>query len=313
MGLYILKSFSKARYLFGMTVDDFIPDEVKFNIEYFFNPRSLVDGNPPMDRNCYSCFKIGHQTKDCPLANAKRRDGRPFQLQQPPHHNVQGGAGGMFNNQDDLANIACFKCKIVGHKARDCPYETKKRAKAVSVSVMNDFVVVNSTRCFRCSQTGHIARDCTQIPYVQTVNQRPVNNKPSQPYTAPPLTPQQQQQFAQLNAHKIQIQPSVPTVPHQKSAPAPKMIKILPAPNGPNSPVLLKSGDSYQLFVNSTAPNSYPAQNVKSNDYPISTSSSSSSSTSSNGAQNQNQNLNSKHTQQQQSFPMQYNNNYSVS
>lgn len=74
MGLYILKCFAKARYIFGMCLMDFRPDETRLNINYFFNPQALVDGSPPMDRNCYSCFKIGHQTRDCPLANAKRRE-----------------------------------------------------------------------------------------------------------------------------------------------------------------------------------------------------------------------------------------------
>lgn len=74
MGLYILKSFAKARSVFGVCQESFRPEETRFNINYFFNPHSLVDGSPPMDRNCYSCLKIGHQTRDCPLANAKRKE-----------------------------------------------------------------------------------------------------------------------------------------------------------------------------------------------------------------------------------------------
>jgi terminal uridylyltransferase len=74
MGLYILKCFARARSLFGKVIDDFRPEEIRLNVSYFFNPLSLVEGNPPMDRNCYSCFKIGHQTRNCPLTNAKRRD-----------------------------------------------------------------------------------------------------------------------------------------------------------------------------------------------------------------------------------------------
>ena len=79
MALYILRSFGKARLLFGQCIDDFRPLEVRFNMEYFFNPKSLVEGNPPMDRNCFSCYKIGHQTKDCPLLlGSRQRRERPY-------------------------------------------------------------------------------------------------------------------------------------------------------------------------------------------------------------------------------------------
>ena len=137
MGLYILRSFAKARYLFGTVVHDFRPNEIRFNLEYFFNPRSLVEGNPPMDRNCFSCLKIGHQTKDCPLANAKRRD---RQLSD------------MFDGRiEDLNNVTCYRCRNIGHKAKDCTIDLK-RTKTTSFS--------NETKCFNCNQIGHIAKDC---------------------------------------------------------------------------------------------------------------------------------------------------------
>ncbi|CAF0866293.1 unnamed protein product [Brachionus calyciflorus] len=138
MGLYILRSFAKARSLFGNIVHDFRSQEIRFNLEYFFNPRSLVEGNPPMDRNCYSCLKIGHQTKDCPLANAKRRE---RQLSD------------MFDGrQEDMSNVVCYKCRQTGHKAKDCISEMK-RVKTTSFST-------SESKCFNCNQVGHFARDC---------------------------------------------------------------------------------------------------------------------------------------------------------
>lgn len=137
MGLYILRSFAKARSVFGCIVSDFRPNEIRFNLDYFFNPRSLVEGNPPMDRNCYSCMKIGHQTKDCPLANAKRRE-RQF--------------SDMFDGRNDNSlSLVCYRCNYSGHKAKDCPGDLK-RTKTTSFS--------NELICFKCNMVGHYARDC---------------------------------------------------------------------------------------------------------------------------------------------------------
>lgn len=61
--LYILKCFAKARSIFGMCKVGFKPDETQLNVHYFFDLQSLVDGPPPMDNNCYFCFKIGHHIK----------------------------------------------------------------------------------------------------------------------------------------------------------------------------------------------------------------------------------------------------------
>lgn len=137
MGLYILKSFTKARYLFGLVIDDFRAEQSRLNMDYFFNPRSLVEGNPPMDRNCFSCFKIGHQTKDCPLANARRKE----KLQSDSDL-----------KQEDFSNMICFKCQQHGHKAKDCKSDFK-RTKTISASMITD-------KCYNCNQIGHFIRDC---------------------------------------------------------------------------------------------------------------------------------------------------------
>lgn len=144
MGLYILKSFSKARHLFGNVINDFVPNEIRFNIDYFFNPKSLVEGNPPMDRNCFSCFKIGHQTKDCHLNNSNRRKDNFASIGDDMTHNN---------------SIQCFRCRGFGHKAKDCNMvNEQKRQKTVSTSNMNDI----TSKCFKCNMIGHFARDCRE-------------------------------------------------------------------------------------------------------------------------------------------------------
>ena len=63
MGIYILKSFAKARFIFGNVINGLKVEEIRLNMDYFFNPKSLVDGLPPIGRNCFTCNKIGHQTR----------------------------------------------------------------------------------------------------------------------------------------------------------------------------------------------------------------------------------------------------------
>jgi len=121
MGLYIMKCFIRARSHFGYVID-LKPMDVRLNIEFFFNPKSLVDGQPPMDRNCYLCFKIGHMTKECPNAEAIL--------------SRKGGKKTVFSKE----GLACFKCNEYGHLSRDC----------------------TSIKCFKCNQMGHISRDCPQ-------------------------------------------------------------------------------------------------------------------------------------------------------
>jgi terminal uridylyltransferase len=80
--LYILKCFAKARSIFGMSKVGFKPDET--NINYFFDPQSLVDGPPPMDNNCYFCFKIGHHARDCSLNK------HGYQIKSKPRNKLLG-------------------------------------------------------------------------------------------------------------------------------------------------------------------------------------------------------------------------------
>lgn len=53
--------------------------------EYYFKSEKLTSGNPPNDRGCRICKKIGHLCKDCP----QKRQGR----QKRTGHRIAGGVG----------------------------------------------------------------------------------------------------------------------------------------------------------------------------------------------------------------------------
>lgn len=214
MGLYILKSFAKARFQFGNVIHDFRSEETRLNIEYFFNPKSLVDGVLPMGRNCFTCLKIGHQTKDCPVANNNRKNGRRI-----------------YSESDDPPQIVCYRCRKTGHMARDCQETTNndKRQKVPNNGVNGGNVPANSQkkfendRCFTCNSFGHMSRDCkSQVVFTSKVNQTP--------------------QYSSSQGHSLGHQ-------QQKSAPMPKIIRIdhVPQTRHVNPPILLQSG---KLFFN---------------------------------------------------------------
>lgn len=74
MNTYIMKAFIKGRALFGTPIRKF-PPESSTAMEYFFDRQQLTDGDPPNDRGCRSCGKIGHRAKDCPCPKKKNGDG----------------------------------------------------------------------------------------------------------------------------------------------------------------------------------------------------------------------------------------------
>ncbi len=163
MGLYILKSFAKARSLFGTVIHDFNRDELRLNMEYFFNPKSLVDGIPPIGRNCFTCNKIGHQTRECPVALSMRKARqleKKFKLENRRFLSE--------NNADDFNNsIICYRCRNSGHMARECPNMMDNRSQKQNNNNnnnnnnSNNNMTNNDLRCFTCNQFGHYSRDCT--------------------------------------------------------------------------------------------------------------------------------------------------------
>lgn len=65
MNTYIMKAFIKGRSLFGTPIRK-LPPAYGTHMEYFFDSRQLTDGQPPNDRGCRRCGKIGHRVKECP-------------------------------------------------------------------------------------------------------------------------------------------------------------------------------------------------------------------------------------------------------
>ena len=112
MGLYILKSFVKARQLFGQPIHDFRIEETRLNVEYFFNPKSLVDGVAPIGRNCFTCNKIGHQTRECPIAISMRKARKSERQLKSENRRF------LSENNCDNITIVCYNCRNIGHIAR---------------------------------------------------------------------------------------------------------------------------------------------------------------------------------------------------
>ncbi|KAL4236653.1 Terminal uridylyltransferase 4 [Mactra antiquata] len=71
MNQYIQRTFANARVLYATPFLHLPPGFVKLE-DYFFDKGQLVDGEPPSDRLCRVCSKIGHIAKECPILIAKK-------------------------------------------------------------------------------------------------------------------------------------------------------------------------------------------------------------------------------------------------
>lgn len=236
MGLYILKSFTKARFLFGNVIHDFRPEEIRLNMEYFFNPKSLVDGILPMGRNCFTCLKIGHQTKDCPIANNNRKERNQRRIYSESYE----------YEANSLSAIVCYRCRKTGHMARDCQeHQTNdKRQKQPNNNNTstngNNLMNLNNAqklmmntysndRCFTCNGYGHQSRDCKSTVVFTSKN-----------------SGQQVQYNRQIAGQSISLNHQQ----QQQSAPMPKIIRIdhIPQARVVNPPILLQSGRLLTLY-----------------------------------------------------------------
>lgn len=246
-GHYILTCFAKARRLFGLVKPHLRPGDLMPNVCYFFNTRELVEGTLPMDRNCFFCSKIGHQTRECPQRRKVLTDKR----KQLATKSESSGGASQLQSMSNSNSIQCFRCHGSGHKAKECPnMPLMPRQKAVSVSIVNTNNNTCTTICYTCQQVGHISRDCP-VNYQQQVyvnsnqmvnyNQYKIPSPQQQPqlrYQQNGFNPhqhympanhvhqqQQQQQQQRQNMYMYQQTPSTEFI-GQQSAPAPKFINL---------------------------------------------------------------------------------------
>ncbi|EEC08801.1 zinc finger protein, putative [Ixodes scapularis] len=92
---FIMKALIKGRALFGTPFRK-PPAAYDSYIGYFFDRRQLVDGQPPNDRGCRLCSKIGHRVKDCPRRRGANNNGSQ-------NDRVQGG-GSLLERSRDFAS-----------------------------------------------------------------------------------------------------------------------------------------------------------------------------------------------------------------
>ncbi|KAH3697170.1 hypothetical protein DPMN_084659, partial [Dreissena polymorpha] len=76
MNHYIMSTLVRARELYCISViDDSEPvlkSDMMYYQDYFFDKQKLVTGDPPSDRLCRVCSKIGHIAKECPRIIARK-------------------------------------------------------------------------------------------------------------------------------------------------------------------------------------------------------------------------------------------------
>ncbi|KAK3609162.1 hypothetical protein CHS0354_011348 [Potamilus streckersoni] len=71
MNKYIVTAFIRGRELYGTPFMGDIQGFASLE-DYFFDSKALTVGEPPTDRCCRVCNKIGHIAKDCPRAQARK-------------------------------------------------------------------------------------------------------------------------------------------------------------------------------------------------------------------------------------------------
>ena len=88
-------------------------------------------------RNCPTCKREGHISKDCPEKKADTRT--CFTCKREGHISKDCP-------EKKADTRTCFTCKREGHISKDCP-EKKD----------------DSRRCFHCNKAGHLKRDCPEM------------------------------------------------------------------------------------------------------------------------------------------------------
>jgi hypothetical protein len=63
---------------------------------------------------------------------------------------------------EDNPTIKCHNCKQIGHKAQDCPNDTKQASCILCGKDTHDSFDCTEKICFKCNKRGHEARNCTE-------------------------------------------------------------------------------------------------------------------------------------------------------
>lgn len=126
---FIMKAFINGRTVFGTPVTAF-PPEYPSQMEYFFDPEVLTEGEvAPNDRCCRICGKIGHFMKDCPLR--KRSKHRKDSERRTEHlrdkmdpgedpRDLGRHRGDHWRKRDTLETRCCYLCGSSTHIKKDC-------------------------------------------------------------------------------------------------------------------------------------------------------------------------------------------------
>ncbi|XP_061673530.1 terminal uridylyltransferase 7 [Syngnathoides biaculeatus] len=124
---FIMKAFINGRTVFGTPVKVF-PPEYPSQMEYFFDPQVLTEGEvAPNDRCCRICGKIGHFMKDCPMRRKSRH-----------RHDSERRLDGM-RERADTGEEPASRHKSEHWRRRDAP---------------------EPRCCFLCGSATHIKKDC---------------------------------------------------------------------------------------------------------------------------------------------------------
>lgn len=126
---FIMKAFINGRKVFGTPVKGF-PPEYPTQMEYFFDPEVLTEGEvAPNDRCCRICGKIGHFMKDCPMRKKSkhRRESERRQDNLRDRMDLGEDTGEQFKHRnehwrkrDALEMRCCFLCGSSAHIKKDC-------------------------------------------------------------------------------------------------------------------------------------------------------------------------------------------------
>ncbi|XP_071388763.1 terminal uridylyltransferase 7 isoform X1 [Centroberyx affinis] len=123
---FIMKAFINGRRVFGTAVKVY-PPEYPSQMEYFFDPQVLTEGEvAPNDRCCRICGKIGHFMKDCPMRK-KSKQRRDMEKRAENSRESPDAADG--NREGALKHErwrrtpekrCCFLCGSTAHIKKDC-------------------------------------------------------------------------------------------------------------------------------------------------------------------------------------------------